>query len=70
MRNEIKGVQCHSSDTWVEEPNSVKEMVKEFYKNKMLVVEDIYVRLDNVEFRAISNSDNQLLIEPFKEKGN
>jgi len=46
----------------------VKKLVKEFYKNKMSVVEDIRVRLDNVEFKAITNSDNLLLIEPFEEK--
>ena len=68
MRNEIKWVHCRNSGTWVEEPNTVKKLVKEFYKNKMSVVEDIRVRLDNVEFKAITNSDNLLLIEPFEEK--
>jgi len=68
MRNEIKGVHFHSSETWMEEPNKVKEMVKEFYKNKMFIVEDIGVRLDNVEFKALTNSDNMLLVKPFREK--
>ena len=52
----------------MEEPNRVKEVVKEFYKNKMSVIEDIGVRLDNVEFKEISESDNRLLTDPFEEK--
>ncbi len=43
----------------MEEPIKVKEMVKEFYKNKMSAIEDIGVRLDNVEFMKISESDNR-----------
>ncbi|XP_068477142.1 uncharacterized protein [Phaseolus vulgaris] len=34
----------------------------------MSAIEDIGVRLDNVEFKEISESDNRLLIEPFEEK--
>ena len=68
MRNEIKGVPCQNSGIWVEEPNTVKEMVKEFYKNKMSVINDIGVRLDNVEFKEIIDYDNNFLIEPFHEK--
>jgi len=68
VRNEIKGAHCNLSGNWVEEPNKVKEMVKEFYKNKMSAIEDIGVRLDNVEFKEISESDNRLLINPFDEK--
>jgi len=68
MRNEIKGVHCLSSDTWMEDPNTVKEMVKEFYKTKMSVIVDIGVRLDNVEFKILTNSDNLMLVEPFEEK--
>jgi len=68
MRNNIKGVHCHSFRTWMEEPNKVKEMVKEFYENKMSVVEDISVMLDNVEFKALTDSYNMLLTEPFGEK--
>ena len=52
----------------MEETNKVKEMVKEFYKNKMSAIEDIGVRLDNVEFKEISESDNRLLTDPFDEK--
>ena len=68
LRNEIKGAHCNLSGTWVEEPNRVKEVVKEFYKNKMSAIEDIGVRLDNVEFKEISESDNRLLTDPFDEK--
>ena len=46
----------------------MKEMVKEFYKNKMSAIEDIGVKLDSVEFKAITDSDNLLLTKPFKEK--
>jgi len=68
LRNEIKGAHCNLSGIWVEEPNRVKEVVKEFYKNKMSAIEDIGVRLDNVEFKEISESDNRLLTDPFDEK--
>ena len=52
----------------MEEPNTVKEMVKEFYKKKMSAIEDIGVRLDNVDFEEITESDNRLLTDPFDEK--
>jgi len=68
MRNEIKGIHCHNSDNWVEEPNTVKELVKEFYKKKMSVVEDIGVRLDNVEFEKLTESENKFLTDPFEDK--
>jgi len=68
MRNGIKGVLCQNSGSWVEEPNTVKEMVKEFYKNKMIVVDDIGVRLDNVEFKKLFDHDNNFLTEPFDGK--
>jgi len=68
MRNEIKGVHCNQSGNWVEEPNKVKELVKEFYKNKMSIIDDIGVRLDNVVFKEISESDNKFLTDPFEEK--
>jgi len=65
MRNEIKGVHFQHSGNWVEEPNTVKEMIKEFYKNKMLAIE---VRLDNVVFKEISEVGNRFLTDPFDEK--
>jgi len=68
LRNEIKGIQCHNSGNWVEEPNAVKEMVKEFYKKNMTAIEDIGVRLDNVHFKEITESDNILLTYPFDEE--
>jgi len=68
LRNEIKGLHCYNSGNWVEEPNTVKEMVKEFYKKKMSAIEDIKVRLDNVDFEKITESDNRLLTDPFDEK--
>lgn len=68
MRNEIKGAHSLISGSWEEDPIKVKEIVKEFYKTKMLAQEDIGVRLDNVEFKALTEADNQLLIEPFKEE--
>jgi len=34
----------------------------------MSTYEDIGVRLDNVEFKALTKVDNQLLTEPFKVK--
>jgi len=68
MRNEIKGVYCNQSGSWVEEPNKVKVMVKEFYENKMSAIEDSGVSLDNVVFKEISESDNRFLTYPFDEK--
>lgn len=52
----------------MEEPNTVKELVTEFYKKKMSAIKDIGVRLDNVEFKEISESDNRFLTDPFDEK--
>jgi len=52
----------------VEEPNTVKEMVEEFYQKKMSVIKDIGVRLDNIEFKEITESDNRFLTESFDEK--
>ena len=68
LRNEIKGIQCHNSGNWVEELNAVKELVKEFYKEKLTAIEDIGVRLDNVHFEEITESDNRLLTDPFDEE--
>jgi len=51
----------------VEEPNLVKDIVKEFFKNKMSVVESVGVRLDNVTFKTISPQDNMLLTAPFED---
>ncbi|ESW34547.1 hypothetical protein PHAVU_001G161800 [Phaseolus vulgaris] len=68
MRNEIKGVNCNLSGNWVEEPNKVKEMVLDFYKKKMSATEDIGVRLDNVVFKEISESENRFLTDPFDDK--
>ena len=68
MRNKIKGVNCNLSGSWVEEPNKVKEMVLEFYKNKMSAIEDIGVRLDNMVFKEISDSEKRFLTDPFDEK--
>jgi len=68
LRNEIKGIHCHNSGNWVEEPNTVKEMVEEFYQKKMSAIKDIGVRLDNVEFKEITKSDNRFLTESFDEK--
>ena len=45
----------------------VKELVKEFYKKKMSAVKDIGVRLDNVEFKELTDSDNMFLTEPFED---
>ena len=66
-RNEIKGIHCYNSDKLVEEPSMVKELVKEFYKKKMSVVKDIGVRLYNVEFKELTDSDNKFLTEPFED---
>jgi len=68
MRNEIKEVKCNLSGNWEEEPNKVKEMVWDFYRNKMSATEDIGVRLDNVVFKEISESENRFLSDPFDEK--
>ena len=68
LRNEIKGIHCHNYGNWVEEANTIKEMVKEFYKKKMSTIKDIGVRLDNVEFKEITESDNRFLTDSFDEK--
>ena len=52
----------------MEEPNKVKELVLEFYKNKMSAIEDIGVMLDNVVFKEISDSENRFLTDSFDEK--
>jgi len=67
MGNEIKGIHCYNSDKWVEEPSMVKELVKEFYKKNMSAVEDIGVRLDNVEFKELKDYEIKFLTDPFED---
>jgi len=62
MRNEIKGVHSLTSGSWEEDPIIVKETVKKFSNSKMSAHEDIGVKLVNVEFKALMNLDNRLLM--------
>ena len=53
------------SGFWKEDLIIVKEIIKDFYKSKMSAHEDIRFKLDNVEFKPLTNLDNRLRIEPF-----
>jgi len=49
LKTELKGVFCQ--DKWIEESRLVKKEVFKFFSNKMSMVEDFGVRLDNIVFQ-------------------
>jgi len=65
-RNEVKGVEV--GGIWSEEPSTVRYEAKKMFDNRFKARKDLGVRLDAVEFKSLSESDNLGLLEGFTEK--
>jgi len=66
LRNEVKGVQV--GDHWCEEPSTVRSEAKKIFKARFKATKDLRVRLDEVEFKSLSPTDNEGLLASFSEK--
>jgi len=53
---------------WCEDKDVIKDKVREFFEDRFARNDACQVRLDNVRFCSISDSDNDLLIGDFSEK--
>jgi len=65
LMNNIKGLEVLGQ--WSEEPEIVKEAVREFYVKRLTATPDSGVRLDNIHFQQITEEDNKMLINVFDE---
>jgi len=50
---------------WCEYKEVIKDKVRVFFEDRFAMNDDCQVRLDNVKFSSISESDNELLIGDF-----
>ena len=50
---------------WNEDPNVVKEVVKEFYRKRLMAKPNLGVRLDNIQFQQLLIEDNNMLTKCF-----
>jgi len=66
IRNEVKGVEVVG--LWSEEPSIVRAEAKKLFQNRFEATKDLGVRLDVVEFKSLSASDNMCLLERFSEE--
>ena len=66
LRNEVKGVEV--GGIWCEEPGTVRQEAKNLFQNRFSATKDFGVRLDMVEFMALSSEDNVYLTAAFGEK--
>ena len=64
-RNEVKGVEI--GGLWCEEPSTVRAKARRWFENRFRATKDLRVRLDAVEFKSLSMTDNLRLIEGFSE---
>lgn len=53
---------------WIEEPNRVKEEVRQFFKKRFEETEGVRPGLDEVRFQVIGQHQNDFLVERFHEK--
>jgi len=65
-RNEVKGVEV--GGIWSEEPSTVRYEAKKLFDNRFKARKDLGIRLDAIEFKSLSVSDNLGLLEGFTEK--
>ena len=63
LKSEIKGLEIQGK--WNEDPNVVKEVVKEFYRKRLMAKPNLGVRLDNIQFQQLSVEDNNMLTKCF-----
>jgi len=66
LRNEVKGVQV--GDRWCEEPGTVRLEAKKLFEARFKATKDLGVRLDEVEFKTLTLTDNEGLVAGFTEK--
>ena len=52
---------------WSENPQEVKEGVKEYFEGKLRETSEFNVKLGNVDFNSISKKDNIMLIKSFSK---
>lgn len=53
---------------WCEEPSTVRIEAKKLFDNRFKATKDLGVRLDAVEFKSLTLSDNLSLLDGFSEK--
>jgi len=66
VRNQLHGVSINGK--WCDDKDVVKDKVCEFFEDRFARNDACQVRLDNVRFSSISDSDNDLLIGDFFEE--
>ncbi|XP_068503978.1 uncharacterized protein [Phaseolus vulgaris] len=66
LRNEVKGVEVGGQ--WCEEPCTVRSEAKKLFDSRFTATKDFGVRLDEVEFKSLSQEDNESLITAFSEE--
>jgi len=66
LRNEVKGVQV--GDHWCEEPSTIRSEANKLFEARFKATKDLGVRLDEVEFKSLSLTDNEGLLASFSEK--
>ena len=53
---------------WSEEPSTIRTEAKKLIQNRFEATKDLGVRLDGVEFKSLSISDNLSMLEGFSEE--
>jgi len=66
LGNEVKGVEVGGQ--WCEEPCTVRSEAKKLFYSRFTTTKDFGVRLDEVEFKSLSQEDNESLIMAFTEE--
>jgi len=66
VRNNFNGMFINGY--WCDDKDVVKEKVRDFFKNRFEGVIGPQVRLDNVFFNSISDSDNEMLVGSFSKE--
>ena len=66
LKNEIKGVEVRGQ--WCEEPPTVRIEAKKMFENRFKASRDFEVVLEGVEFKALTQKDNDSLVAEFSEK--
>jgi len=66
LSNKVKGVQV--GDHWCEEPSTVRLKAKKLFEARFRATKDLGVRLDEVEFKSLTQTGNESLLAVFLEK--
>ena len=65
-RNNLRGLNIEGN--WGEDPQKVKEEVKNYFENRFIEYGFERPTLDGVSFRELQNGDNDMLLEEFEEE--